>query len=126
MRVFKNKWFHRWARREKISDVLLLKAAEEIVAGQVEADLGGYLFKKRLPRSETGKSGGYRVLVGYKNPNIERLIFLYAFAKNQRANISDKDKAALRLVAESFAKTTENMLDELKHQKSIREIKDHE
>jgi len=126
MRVFKNKWFHRWARREKISDVLLLKAAEEIVAGQVEADLGGYLFKKRLPRSGTGKSGGYRVLVGYKNPNIERLIFLYAFAKNQRANISDKDKAALRLVAESFAKTTENMLDELKHQKSIREIKDHE
>ena len=126
MRVFKNKWFHRWARREKISDVLLLKAAEEIVAGQVEADLGGYLFKKRLPRSGTGKSGGYRVLVEYKNPNIERLIFLYAFAKNQRANISDKDKAALRLVAESFAKTTENMLDELKHQKSIREIKDHE
>ncbi|MCW8814624.1 MAG: type II toxin-antitoxin system RelE/ParE family toxin, partial [Chlorobium sp.] len=46
MRVFKNKWFHRWARREKISDALLLKAAEEIVAGQVEADLGGYLFKK--------------------------------------------------------------------------------
>jgi len=106
--------------------VLLLKAAEEIVAGQVEADLGGYLFKKRLPRLGTGKSGGYRVLVGYKNPNVERLIFLYAFAKNQCANISDKDKAALRLVAESFVETTENMLDELKHQQSIREIKDHE
>ncbi|MBF0587008.1 type II toxin-antitoxin system RelE/ParE family toxin [Prosthecochloris sp. N3] len=46
MRVFKNKWFHRWARREKISDALLLKAAEEIVAGQVEADLSLRLCQK--------------------------------------------------------------------------------
>ena len=126
MRVFKNKWFHRWARREKISDALLLQAAEEIVKGQVEADLGGGLFKKRLPRAGSGKSGGYRVLVGYKKPNVERLIFLYAFAKNERANISDKDKTVLRLVAESFVSSTEKMLDELINQQSIWEIKDHE
>jgi len=126
MRVFKNKWFDRWARREKISDTLLLKAAEEIVAGKVEVDLGGCLFKKRLPRSGSGKSGGYRVLVGYKKPNVERLIFLYAFAKNERANISDKDKTALRLVAESFVSSTEKMLNELMNKQSIREIKNHE
>lgn len=126
MRVFKNKWFHRWARREKISDALLLQAAEEIVAGQVEADLGGCLFKKRLPRAGSGKSGGYRVLVGYKKPNAERLIFLYAFAKNKRANISEKDKTALRLVAESFVSSTEKMLNELLNQQSIWEIKDYE
>lgn len=38
------------------------------------------------------------------------LIFLYAFAKNERANISDKDKTALRLVAESFFSSTESGL----------------
>jgi hypothetical protein len=66
MRVFKNKWFNHWARREGIADVALFQAAEEIVGGKVEANLGGCLFKKRLPRAGAGKRGGYRVLVGYK------------------------------------------------------------
>jgi len=87
MRVFKNKWFARWARLEDVPDSVLLQAATEIVAGQVEADLGGCLFKKRLAREGRGKRGGYRVLIGYKNPNAERIVFLYAFAKNARANI---------------------------------------
>jgi hypothetical protein len=48
MRVFKNKWFARWARAEDVQDSVLMHAAAEIVAGQVETDLGGGLFKKRL------------------------------------------------------------------------------
>jgi hypothetical protein len=51
MRVFKNKWFNHWARKEDISDAVLLDAAEEIAAGKVEAALGGCLFKKRLAGS---------------------------------------------------------------------------
>ena len=88
MRLFKNKWFARWASIEDISDSVLLQAAAEIVAGQFEADLGGYLFKKRLAREGSGKRGSYRVLLGYQRPNAERIIFLYAFAKNAKANIS--------------------------------------
>ncbi len=53
MRAFKNKWFHRWARREKISDALLLQTAKEIVAGQVEADLGGCLFIGELMNQQS-------------------------------------------------------------------------
>jgi hypothetical protein len=71
MRVFKNKWFTRWARTEDVPDSTLLRAAAEIVTGQVEADLGGGLFKKRLAREGSGKSGGYRVLVGFKRPNTD-------------------------------------------------------
>jgi hypothetical protein len=84
MRVFKNKWFNHWARREGISDDVLLDAAEEIAAGKVGADPGGCLFKKRLPRTGAGKRGGYRVIVGYKRPNAARIIFLYAFARVTR------------------------------------------
>ena len=91
MRVFKNKWFAPWARAEGISGSILLQAAAEIVAGQVEADLGGYFFKKRLARQGSGRRGGYRTLIGYQRPNAERIIFLYAFAKNAKANISDKE-----------------------------------
>ena len=123
MRVFKNKWFNHWARREAISDAALLKAAEEIVNGQVEADLGGCLFKKRLPRLGGGKSGGYRVLVGYKRPDAERLIFLYAFAKNNRANISDKEKAALSIVAESFVTSSDEYVSVLLSSEKILEVK---
>jgi len=35
----------------------LFKAAEEILSGKVEADLGGYLFKKRLAQAGRGKRG---------------------------------------------------------------------
>ncbi len=50
MRVFKNKWFNHWASKEGISDAALLNAAEEVASGKIDADLGGCLFKKRLPR----------------------------------------------------------------------------
>jgi len=113
MRVFKNKWFNHWAQREGIPDAALNKAAEEIAEGKVEANLGGCLFKKRLPRLGAGKRGGYRVLVGYKSPNAQRIIFLYAFAKNDKANISYKEEAALSLVAESFISSTDEHVSTL-------------
>lgn len=77
----------------------MLDAAEEIVAGKVEASLGSYLFKKRLARQGGGKRGGYRTIVGFRRPNSERIIFLYAFAKKDRSTISMKEEAALSLAA---------------------------
>ncbi|MDD2904536.1 MAG: type II toxin-antitoxin system RelE/ParE family toxin [Syntrophales bacterium] len=126
MRVFKNKWFARWARTENISDSALLQAATEVVAGQVEADLGGCLFKKRLAREGGGKRSGYRVVIGYKKPNSDRIIFLYAFAKNARANISDKEKEALSLVAEAFVSARDSQVSLLLKEGSIVEVQDHE
>ena len=126
MRVFKNKWFNHWARKEDISDAVLLDAAEEIAAGKVEADLGGCLFKKRLPRPGGGKRGGYRVIVGYRRPHEARIIFLYAFAKSDKANISAKEEAALSLVAESFISTADKQVQELLAAGSIWEVQCHE
>ncbi|MCG6553434.1 MAG: type II toxin-antitoxin system RelE/ParE family toxin [Candidatus Magnetominusculus sp. LBB02] len=77
-------------------------AAKDIILGKVEASLGGYLFKKRLPRTGEGKRGGYRIIVGYKSPEVERIIYLYAFAKSDKANISNIEQTALAIVAESF------------------------
>jgi hypothetical protein len=50
MRAFKGKQFSRWATGEAISDADLCQAAAEAFVGQVDADLGGYLFKKRNAR----------------------------------------------------------------------------
>lgn len=126
MKVFKNKWFNHWAGKEGISDAVLLNAAEEIALGKVDADLGGCLFKKRLPRAGEGKRGGYRVVVGYKRPNTERIIFLYSFAKNDKTNISAKEEAALSLAAQSFVSTTDSHVQELVAAGSIWEVQHHE
>ena len=126
VKVFKNKWFHRWARREGITDPVLLKAAEEILIGKVEADLGGGLFKKRLARTGSGKRGGYRTIVGYIRPNSERIIFLYAFSKSEKANISGKEEAALSLVAEAFISATNEQVNQLLSEGSIWEVQDNE
>ena len=126
MRVFKNKWFNRWARGEDIPDSALYTAAVEIAAGRYDADLGGFLFKKRLARTGGGKRGGYRTLVGYKKANSERLIFLYAFAKSNKANISDKEEAALSLAAESFLSASDRQVNELLTNGSIWEVQHHE
>ena len=126
MRVFKNKWFNHWARIEGVVDFALFQAAEEIAAGKVEANLGGCLFKKRMPRAGAGKRGGYRVLVGYKRPNADRIIFLYAFAKSEKGTISDREEVALSIVADSFVSSSEEHVAELLEANLIWEVSSYE
>ncbi len=121
MDIYKNKLFNKWAQKEKLSDNTLIEVAEEVINGSVEADLGGYLFKKRVPKPGAGKSGGYRVLLAYKKGN--RIIFLHAFAKNKKANISSKEKDALMIIAKSFMAATKKQLQALIKQGSILEVK---
>jgi len=104
----------------------LYNTAVEIVAKRYDADLGDYLFKKRLARTGSGKRGGYRTIAGYKKPNSERIIFFYAFAKSDKANISDREEAALSLAAESFLSATDRQVDELLSNGSIWEVQYHE
>jgi len=122
MRVFKNKWFNHWASREGISDDVLFGAAKEIIIGNVEANLGGYLFKKRLPRQGKGKSGGYRVIVGFKKQNNDRIIYLYGFSKSQAATISKKEEAALKIVSSEFVAYSDEQISRLIQQQYIMEV----
>ena len=41
MRVFKTKWFQKWAAREGMEDEALLAAIEEMEGGLIDAELGG-------------------------------------------------------------------------------------
>lgn len=88
----------------------------------MEADLGGGLFKKRLARSGGGKRGGYRTIVGYKKPNSERIIFLYAFAKNRKANMTAEEEAALSIAAESFILASDAQVAALLEEGAILEV----
>ena len=54
MRIFKNKAFNKWAEKENVSDDALREALKEIERGLVDADLGGHVFKKRVPVAGKG------------------------------------------------------------------------
>jgi hypothetical protein len=92
--------------------------------GKLDANLGDCLFKKRLARVNEGKSGGYRTILGYKGRNSPRIIFLYAFAKNARGNISPQEEAALSLAAETFLSATDSQIKKLVANGSIWEVQE--
>ena len=122
MRVFKGKQFSRWAIGEAISDNNLCQAAAEAFTGQYDADLGGYLFKKRIARSDGGKSGGYRTVLGFRKSNSKRIFFLYGFPKNVRANITAREQSALSANASALVDATDQQIDDLKARGTIVEM----
>ena len=108
MRIFKTKWFVRFARDERISDNSLRQAIERAERGNVDADLGGGVIKQRVARAGQGRSRGYRVLIAYRAG--DRAVFLYGFAKKERENIGDDELATLReLAAAWFAADKEHL-----------------
>lgn len=122
MRVFKGKQFSRWATGEAINDDNLCQAAAEAFAGQYDADLGGYLFKKRIARTDGGKSGGYRTILGFRKSDSKRIFFLYGFPKNVRANITTRERSALSANASALVDATDRQIDDLKVRGTIVEM----
>lgn len=100
MRIFKTKWFVRFARKEKIRDARLREAIDRAEKGGIDAALGGNLIKQRVARDGGGKSGGFRTIIAYRVK--ERSIFLYGFAKNERDNIDAEDLEILKMLARQF------------------------
>lgn len=82
MKVYRNRWFQRFARREKIKDAQLCEAVARAEKGLIDADLGGGLIKQRVARPGAGKSGGYRTLVFFRAGT--RSVFAFGFAKSER------------------------------------------
>ena len=85
MRIFKSRWFQRFARKEGIADAALQEAAGRADKGQIDADLGGDVIKQRIARRGQGKSSGYRTIILFRRE--KKAFFVYGFPKSQRANI---------------------------------------
>ena len=90
MRIFKNKWFIKFAKKERISDSQLCKLIKEIEKGLIDVDYGGGVIKQRLGRANQGKSGGYRCIILYRYKDLAFLV--YGFPKNERDNISQEEE----------------------------------
>lgn len=97
IRIYANRWFAKFAAKEKISDATLAEAVHRAEIGLIDADLGGGLIKQRLARQGSGKSGGYRSIMIFRSG--ERAIFVFAFAKSDKANLSAAELKAYRKAA---------------------------
>jgi hypothetical protein len=111
VRIFKNAWFQRFARKHRISDQSLVEAVEYAEKGQIDADFGGGVIKQRIARSGQGKSGGFRTLILYRT--LERAFFVYGFAKSDRGNIDDNEEKQFKKAAAHVFVLTNEQLDEL-------------
>lgn len=90
MRIFKNKWFVRFAEDEGIDDETLCEAVQLAEQGRIDANLGGGVIKQRLARRGSGKSAGYRSIILYRKG--DKAFFVYGFAKNSQDNITRNDE----------------------------------
>ena len=123
MQVFKTKEFARFARREGLNDMQLCEAAERAEAGLVDADLGGGLIKQRVARAGQGRRGGYRTLMAFRSAH--RTVFVYGFAKSERANIGAAELDFWRKAAGAFLSMDETRLRAMTETPELMEVDCH-
>lgn len=120
MRIFKLIDFARWAKKEKIADASLKAAVSELEAGLYGVKLGAHLFKQRVPSAGKGKRGGARAVLAYQEG--DKVFFMYGYKKNQKANISEREKESLKKMAKMYMEYDADQLLEAEKIKDIVEL----
>lgn len=122
IRIYKNRWFAKFASREGISDATLVAAIDQANRGLIDADLGGGLIKQRVAREGGGKSGGYRTLVFFRHE--ERAIFAFGFAKSDKANLSAAELKVYNQAAKIVLALTQAQIDIEVREERLFEVND--
>lgn len=120
MRIFKTKWFTKFAKKQGISDVTLLQVVQDIEAGKIDADLGDGVIKQRIARPGQGKSAGYRSIILYQKAN--KAFFVYGFAKNEQANIAEHEERTFKDLAIKFFTYSDDELAQAVADETFKEI----
>lgn len=68
--------------------------------------LGSYIFKKRVALAGRGKRGGARTIVIFKQGDVA--LFVYGYAKNDKADLTNREEEQLRIFAKSFMTLTQS------------------
>jgi len=120
LRVFRTKWFVKFASREGIGDAALLEAIIRLERGLVDSDLGGGIIKQRIARPGRGKSGGLRALIAVKAG--KHAVFVFGFAKSGQDNIGNADLARLKSAAKIMLAYDDADLDLAVNQRKLTEV----
>ena len=121
MRVFKNAWFGRFARKRKISEEVLWDAVDRAEKGLVDADLGGGVIKQRIARPGEGKSKGYRSIVLYRKG--DKAFFVYGFPKSDLGNIRGDEEEQFKKAAKLILALSDDQIRQLTENGQFEEVK---
>jgi hypothetical protein len=121
VRIFKNKWFARFARKEGISEAKLREAVKDAEAGNIGADYGGGVIKQRIARPNEGKSGGYRSVILYRRG--DKAFFVYGFLKSERENINEAEEQEFKKLAKVTFAFSDDELTKLIKKGAYKEVK---
>ena len=119
-RVFKTRHFGRWARKVGLSDAGLCGAVREMEQGLIDAELGGYLFKKRVAIPGKGKRGGLRTIVATQRQ--QGWFFIHGFEKSVQANLGSAELEALKELAISLLELPPPALTKMIESRALTEI----
>ena len=100
LRIFKNRWFVRFARQQGIEDTSLCEAIANADRGLIDVDLGGGVIKQRNARPNEGKSGGFRSIVLFRSG--DKSFFVYGFSKSARGNIRKDELKGFKELASAM------------------------
>jgi hypothetical protein len=98
----------------------LCLAVADAERGSIDADYGGGVIKQRIARQNEGKSGGYRSIILFRRG--ARAFFVYAFAKNEQANIDETDERDFKQLAGKLLRASEQDLNKLLERGEILEV----
>ncbi|WP_225900030.1 type II toxin-antitoxin system RelE/ParE family toxin [Croceicoccus gelatinilyticus] len=124
IRIYANRWFAKFAAKEKISDATLADAVHRAESGLIDADLGSGLIKQRIARQGGGKSGGYRSILIFRSG--VRAIFVFAFAKSDKANLNAPEMKVFRKAAGIMLELDEDQIETEVEAGRLVEVKDDE
>ena len=111
MRIFKHKWFAKFAKKEGISDAKLCQVVRDAESGKIDADYGGGVIKQRIARLNKGKSGGYRSVILYRQG--QNAFFVYGFAKHDMENISESEIKDFKILAKVLLSLSSDEIEKL-------------
>jgi hypothetical protein len=103
------RWFGRFARKERLTVAALRDAVGSAGRGQVDADLGGGVIKQRVARVGQGRSGGYRMILLYRQG--ARAIFAFGYAKSRKGDLEPDELEVYRELAKAYLALPEGAID---------------
>ncbi|MDR3691055.1 MAG: type II toxin-antitoxin system RelE/ParE family toxin [Fimbriimonas sp.] len=90
----------KYARKQRWTDDLLVKAVDDVEQGLNDGPLGSGVYKPRVAREGAGSAAGYRVVVVIRIG--ERAFIVEAFAENMKKTHTPPEIRALRSLADSL------------------------
>lgn len=123
MLKLKTKWFNKWAKKNSVTDKILLETIKNVSNNLGTVNLGFGLYKVRTPKTGKGKSGSFRTIVVYKESNIA--IFVYGFSKTDKDNLEMEELKYFKKLAKDLLKIKRQKYLELEKLGNFISIKDY-